>query len=308
MAKPLSAERMRIILQYQRDIKKLQKEAAKLPDSLKLRVRGIVDNRRGRINNLILETVADPKGTALPARSAAGLGQRIAAEINLMIDEVSGEIKAAQAEAWKAGAKAGNELLKAATLESGAFFAPPAELFTIATAHSADLIVTIGRELIPKVNSIISRAVLGGVTPFEAMKNIDALVANGPGRSGIHRTDGRGGASYQAERIVRTEVNRVYSVALDSFNGEFVNQLGPEASKKLKKRWVFGPWREGRRSRHQDMDGEEVPMDETFSNGLKYPRDPAAFDKPEEVINCGCTWVIVPDSVEEAALEAIKTL
>lgn len=307
MAPPLSPERLRVIIKYQRDIRRLQSEAKRLPEGLKRRVRDIVDNRRGRINNLILATVEDPK-SALPARSAAGLGQRIAGEVNLMIEEIRAEVAAAQSEAWRAGVQAGNALLRAATLDSSAFFSPAAELFTIAVGHSADLIVTIGRELIPKVNASIARAVLGGVTPFEAMKQIDSLVGNGPGRGGIHRTDGPGGASYQAERIVRTEVNRVYSVALDSFNGELVNSLGPNASKKLKKRWVSGPWREGRRENHREMDGEEVPFDETFSNGLKYPRDPAAFDKPEEVINCGCTWVLVPDSVEEAALEAIRAL
>jgi hypothetical protein len=58
------------------------------------------------------------------------------------------------------------------------------------------------------------------------------------------------------------------------------------------KRWVhgnvpIGPPREW----HEAMDGEVVPVDEPFSNGLMYPGDPSG--DAEEVINCGCD--MVPD-------------
>ena len=38
---------------------------------------------------------------------------------------------------------------------------------------------------------------------------------------------------------------------------------------------------------HAEMDGEAVDLDETFSNGLMYPADPAG--DPEEVWNCRCS-------------------
>ena len=38
---------------------------------------------------------------------------------------------------------------------------------------------------------------------------------------------------------------------------------------------------------HVSMEGETVPINETFSNGLLFPRDPSD-DRPEEVINCRC--------------------
>ncbi|MBK8233023.1 MAG: hypothetical protein IPK72_21170 [Candidatus Eisenbacteria bacterium] len=307
MAK-LSAERMQTILRYQRDIRRLQKETQKLPGALRRDVQRIVDRRRDTIRGLILETVQDPE-SPIPARSANGLGNRIAAEVRAMQDEVAAEVSLGQRTAWEDGVKAGNSLLRAATLEESAFFSPSAELFNIATKHSADLIVTAGREYIPRINAMIARGVLGGLTPFQVMEQMDKLLGNTSAASGIHRARADlGGIAYQSERIVRTEVNRVYSIALDSFNGELVQRLGPEASKKLKKRWVFGTWREGRREDHRDIDGEEVPFDEEFSNGLKYPRDPAAWDKPEQVINCACTWVISADSVEEAALSALDNL
>ncbi len=38
---------------------------------------------------------------------------------------------------------------------------------------------------------------------------------------------------------------------------------------------------------HVSMEGETVPINEVFSNGLLFPRDPSD-DRPEEVINCRC--------------------
>ena len=52
--------------------------------------------------------------------------------------------------------------------------------------------------------------------------------------------------------------------------------------------WVWAPGVQGGvREWHQDMDGEEVPIDHYFSNGLRYPGDPSA--SAEEVINCSCS-------------------
>lgn len=43
------------------------------------------------------------------------------------------------------------------------------------------------------------------------------------------------------------------------------------------------------RESHARMDGETVPLDEKFSNGLEYPGDPNGA--PEEVYNCRCSLV-----------------
>lgn len=43
------------------------------------------------------------------------------------------------------------------------------------------------------------------------------------------------------------------------------------------------------RESHALMDGETVPLDEPFSNGLMYPADPSG--PPEEVYNCRCSMV-----------------
>ena len=54
----------------------------------------------------------------------------------------------------------------------------------------------------------------------------------------------------------------------------------------LKKVWIATP--DGRtRESHLEMDGEEVDVDEAFSNGCMYPGDPNG--DPSEVYNCRCT-------------------
>ena len=48
------------------------------------------------------------------------------------------------------------------------------------------------------------------------------------------------------------------------------------------------------RDSHMELDGEEVEVDEEFSNGLMYPGDPSG--DPSEVYNCRCTLrYIYPD-------------
>lgn len=54
----------------------------------------------------------------------------------------------------------------------------------------------------------------------------------------------------------------------------------------LKKVWIATP--DGRtRESHLEMDGEEVDIDEAFSNGCMYPGDPNG--DPSEVYNCRCS-------------------
>ena len=53
-----------------------------------------------------------------------------------------------------------------------------------------------------------------------------------------------------------------------------------------KKVWISTPDDRVRES-HLDIDGEEVDIDELFSNGLMYPADPSG--EPSEVWNCRCS-------------------
>lgn len=50
------------------------------------------------------------------------------------------------------------------------------------------------------------------------------------------------------------------------------------------------------RTSHRVIDGERVPLNEEFSNGLMYPADPDG--DPAEVYNCRCTLLGVPDGID----------
>lgn len=50
------------------------------------------------------------------------------------------------------------------------------------------------------------------------------------------------------------------------------------------------------RTSHRVIDGERVPLNEEFSNGLMYPADPSG--DPAEVYNCRCTLLGVPDGID----------
>lgn len=92
----------------------------------------------------------------------------------------------------------------------------------------------------------------------------------------------------RATKIARTETTKVMSQARQD-GMDKVEKRGI----KLEKEWVATL--DGRtRDSHANMDGERVPKDQPFSNGLMYPGDSSGG--AEEVINCRCTMVaIVPD-------------
>jgi len=56
----------------------------------------------------------------------------------------------------------------------------------------------------------------------------------------------------------------------------------------MQKQWMAT--HDGRtRHSHRDIDGETIPIEEEFGNGLMFPADPDG--PPEEVYNCRCTLV-----------------
>ena len=94
----------------------------------------------------------------------------------------------------------------------------------------------------------------------------------------------------RAETVARTETASAYGSA---------SQASLEDSSWTHKRWLSAHDSAVRDS-HREMDGEVVPVDERFSNGLMFPGDP---DGPaEEVINCRCVSVAATPE-EVAALE-----
>ena len=83
--------------------------------------------------------------------------------------------------------------------------------------------------------------------------------------------------TWEAKRIARTEIHNSHNTAvMDTYQ-----ELGVEYTM-----WIAAD-DERTRDSHLEVDGEIIPVGETYSNGLKYPGD---TDGPiEEWINCRCS-------------------
>ena len=108
----------------------------------------------------------------------------------------------------------------------------------------------------------------------------------------------------RAEKIARTETLTAVSIGqqikIDVFKNTF-----PEDSQRLFKVWISANDSKVRFS-HQMLEGEVRQIDEEFSNGLKFPREP--FSPAEESINCRCTFLEFFLEDGQSILDALSML
>ncbi|MEJ1353099.1 MAG: hypothetical protein RPU13_07555 [Candidatus Sedimenticola sp. (ex Thyasira tokunagai)] len=137
-------------------------------------------------------------------------------------------------------------------------------------AFSTDKIKDVSVSLINKINSELGLVTIGAQPVGNAVSNIQRLFDK-QGRS-------------RALTIVRTNLGQAFSVATQKRQRQ-----ASEVLPGLQKQWR----RSGKvhsRLEHDTIDGDIVPVDESFTLGngvtLLHPRDPKA--PAAEVINCGC--------------------
>jgi len=122
----------------------------------------------------------------------------------------------------------------------------------------------VNKETLAELRGELRAAMSTGEGIKEAEKRIERVFGMARG----HRT----------ERIARTEIISAHN------NGAM--QAYKQSEVVEEKEWISS--RDGDvRDSHQ-IDGEKVPIDEPFSNGLMYPGDPAGA--AGDVINCRCTF------------------
>lgn len=90
----------------------------------------------------------------------------------------------------------------------------------------------------------------------------------------------------RAMTIARTETLTAVSIGQAAAMKD-ASKLVPD----LMKMWISANDDRVRDS-HERLHGDVVAHDEEFANGLQFPRDPSG--KADEVINCRCTWIMVP--------------
>lgn len=169
------------------------------------------------------------------------------------------------------------EPLQAAGVAVGFFQPTPAQI-NVLLDFSADLIRGIGQQARQAINTEIRLAALGERSTTSAMQAINR-------RLGVDTSDG---IAYQGERILRTEMGRVYNVANQS-----QQQVTAQTVPGLQKMWVATGDRRTRIS-HLLAHGQIVAVNEPFRVGsvrMMYPLDPNA--PAGEVINCRCRTVTI---------------
>ena len=132
----------------------------------------------------------------------------------------------------------------------------------------------VATEALGKIGQQLGLVTVGGITPFQAIKAIQALLESESTR--------------RATTIVRTEVSRAFAVAANERlvqAAPLVPGLGKQwrRSGKIHSRWT-----------HDLMDGQVADADKSFKvpnagggiDLMQCPHDPKA--PPEQVINCGC--------------------
>lgn len=183
----------------------------------------------------------------------------------------------------------------------------PQELLGVTSAMSAELIRGISDQLRKEIVVELQRVLIGGQSPFEAARTLTDLV-------GVR---GNTGAAASAERIVRTEVNRAYNLADNSFIQNAVDERPADLSA-LVKIWVSMDDDRVRAS-HEAMHKTYVPGEERFtvpivrlakgerevvgSEEMDGPGDPSA--SPGNTINCRCKLITVPEDLLEETLAEI---
>ncbi len=96
-----------------------------------------------------------------------------------------------------------------------------------------------------------------------------------------------GEISNNARTIARTETHGAYSEA----RYDAMKSTQPVAKKWISSRDSLV------RDQHAALDGKQVPFDDAFGNGLRYPLDPAG--SAAEVINCRCVMVPIYEGDEQ---------
>jgi hypothetical protein len=180
----------------------------------------------------------------------------------------------------------------------------PDSVLSSAATLSSEMIKGLAAEVRKQTVAALTKTVLGTQTPFETARQLSTIIGS---RGGI-------GAFASAERIVRTEIGRAYSVA-DEFFIEGSLEHRPADLPRLYKAWISMDDARVRPS-HAAMHKVAVPADETFSvpivkmiKGTPVPNGTEQMSGPRDmgasagnVINCRCTMVTIPEDILEETL------
>ena len=222
--------------------------------------------------------------------------RRLVSAIELRIADFQRELNRVFEERLRGSIKLGEQMadtpLRSAAPNLHTGFGVSSQTAQVAAQYSARLINGLGRSLQEKIDSILTRAALGGLKPSDAINQIGSKfnsksIGDGPFKSIFSR----------AETIVRTEVLRIQSIATHArllAQRESLKRSGYT----LRKRWLSAHDPRVRPS-HLAADGQVQELEEPFLVGgeeLIYPRDPNGSGG--NTVRCRCIEAPV---IEKAA-------
>jgi len=160
------------------------------------------------------------------------------------------------------------------------------ELISVADQFSADLIAAsqggLMSDVLKRVNSTLNRGVLGTMTTGEVIRQLSGFLGKGDT------------FSFAAERIARTEILRMFSMA-----SQASMMSAKDSIPDLMKAWIWSRISRVDHARAEDEFGEDnpIPVDQPFlvaGEELMFPRDPNG--SAWNTIHCGCLHVpVIPD-------------
>lgn len=215
---------------------------------------------------------------------------RILAEVERALEGWAADAAGAASRSMLPAGALGEDLGAAAAVAAGSPGVHPIvthDLVSALDVATADLVRGVAEDARRAVAREVRSAALGLQKPTEAIGAVGRIVQGI--RQPVRDADGavvgsrHVGPMARAETIVRTEVNRVFSVASD----EAMRTVAGSVSG-MRREWVAT--RDDRtRWAHRAAHGQVVGMDEDFLVGgarLRYPRDPSG--PAAQVVNCRC--------------------
>lgn len=197
----------------------------------------------------------------------------------------------ATAAAFLSGWDAVESMQQYAGIDIGSF-AIPESMLSILQDYSADLITNMSEDVIGKITDTIALGILQGESVYEIMSKIGKNLDDPSVFSSIMS---------RAETIARTEIARANSTA----KAARIKQLKSDFPElKIYKQWVHsGKSAKHSRKFHRNLDGIRIAENKKFKSkydDIDYPHAPGIDAR--EAINCGCTWFLVFDEEQIAAM------
>ncbi len=242
---------------------------ARFKNALRRAVDGLQRDALAKVESSALGNAASatrpPALLANAALANSGVGADILLDPSIFRDRLWTELRGVHEEALD---EAGQSRLQALGLDDP-FKLPPAaaKKFLAKRQKWSD---TIADDVFAKVKSGLAAGLDTGDTTAKLAERVRAAFGDAisPERAAV---------------IAQTEAGAAYGFA----NNEALTQANRRGN--LLKKWITSGLDNTRHSHKEAAERSKhgIPMDEVFSNGLRYPGDPDG--PPEETINCNCT-------------------